>query len=49
LKLRDESRHELRRAIVKGDSYNLQAARSKIPLNAAQNLSGSLAMRSSGE
>jgi hypothetical protein len=49
LKLRDESRHELLRAIVKRDSDNLQPARSKILLNAAQNLSGSLAMRSSSE
>ena len=49
LKLRDEGRHQLLCSIVKRDSDNLQPARSKILLNAAQNLSGGLAMRSSGE
>ena len=48
-KLRDEARHQLVRIRVECHAQNLQTARTVFLLNAAQNLSGVLAVRSSGE
>lgn len=45
----DEVRHQLRRIRIERYAQNLQSLRSEIILNAAQNLSGMLAMRSSSK